>query len=285
METIRLPAGVGLTALHVAAERARESNRPDALFVDPLAKEMITHVEDENGKEWSASGLSDVTRRQLGDYVAIRTNFIDERMLSATKAGLRQVVILAAGVDGRGYRLDWPPATRLYELDRPELQAFKHKVVSRGTLQPTVDLVQVAGDLNDDWLTLLQQTGFAVGQPTLWLLEGLLRYLTSDEADRLVARLSSASAPGSRLVAVYTFGDEARSARNAREDKDQSMNALLNLARGGPSAEPEAWLSHLGWTVDATTIADWAHRLGRPVPPMMDAARDGVACYLVEATL
>lgn len=285
METIRLPAGVGLTALQVAAERARESNRPDALFVDPLAKEMITHVEDENGKEWSSSGWSDVTRRQMGDYVAIRTNFIDEKMLSAAKDGLRQIVILAAGVDGRGYRLDWPPTTRLYELDRPELQAFKHKVVSRGTLQPTVDVIPVSGDLNDDWLTLLQEAGFAVEQPTLWLLEGLLRYLTSEEADRLVARLSSGSAPGSRLVAVYTFGDEARSARRAHEDKDESMSTLLSLAQGGPAAEPEAWLSHLGWTVDATTIADWAQRLGRPVPPVMDTARDGTACYLVEASM
>ncbi len=285
METIRLPAGVGLTALHVAAERARESDRPDALFADPLAREMINHVEDENGKEWSSAGWSDVTRRQMGDYVAIRTSFIDEKMVSAAKDGLRQVVVLAAGMDGRGYRLDWPPGTRIYELDRPELQAFKHKVVSRGALQPTADLVPVSGDLNDDWLTLLQGAGFAVEQPTLWLLEGLLRYLTSAEADRLVARLSSSSAPGSRLVVVYTFGDEAKSTRHAREDKDESMSTILSLARGGPSAEPQAWLSHLGWTVDATTIAEWARRLGRPVPPSMDTARDGIACHLVDARI
>ena len=285
METIRLPAGVGLTALQVAAERARESSQPDALFVDPLAKEVITHVEDEHGVEWSSSGWSDATRRQMGDYVAIRTDFIDEKMLSAARDGLRQIVILAAGVDGRGYRLDWPPTTRLYEFDRPELQAFKHEVVRRGTLQPTVDLVPVSGDLNDDWLTPLQKAGFAADQPTLWLLEGLLRYLTSEEADRLVARVSSASAPGSRLVAVYTFGDETRSARRAHEDKDESMSILLSLAQGGPSAAPQAWLSRFGWTVDATTIADWAGRLGRPVPPLMDTGRDGIACYLVEASL
>ena len=285
METIRLPAGVGLTALQVAAERARESDRPDALFVDPLAREVITHVEDENGQEWSSSQWSATTRRQMGDYVAIRTHFIDEKMLSAAENGLRQVVILAAGVDGRGYRLDWPSGTKLYEFDRPELQAFKRKIVSRGNLQPTVDLVPISGDLNDDWLALLQEAGFVAEQPTLWLLEGLLRYLTADEADRLAARLSSASTPGSRLVAVYTFGDEARSARRAREEKDESMSLLLSLARGGPSAEPEAWLSHLGWTVDATTIADWAHRLERSVPPVMDTAQDGIACYLVDAVM
>ena len=285
METIRLPAGVGLTALQVAAERARESDRPDALFADPLAREMINHVEDENGEEWSSAGWSEVTRRQMGDYVAIRTSFIDEKMVSAAKDGLRQIVVLAAGMDGRGYRLDWPPGTRIYELDRPELQAFKHKVVSRAVLQPTADLVPVSGDLDDDWLTLLQEAGFAVGRPTVWLLEGLLRYLTPQAADRLVARLSAGSAPGSRLVVVYNAGDEARSARHAREDKDESLSALLDLARGGPSAEPEAWLSHLGWTVDATTIAEWARRLGRPLPPLMDTTRDGIACYLVEARI
>ena len=285
METIRLPKGVGLTALHVAAERARESERPDALFVDPLAKEVITHIEDENGKEWSSAEWSVATRRQMGEYVAIRTHFIDEKMLAAARNGLRQIVILAAGLDGRGYRLDWPPATRLYELDRPELQAFKHQVVGRGTLRPTVDLVPISGDLNDDWLALLQPAGLAVQQPTLWLLEGLLRYLTSEEADRLMARLSTVSAPGSRLITVYPFGEQTGAASGDREDNDGSMSSLRSLARGGPSAEPATWLSRFGWKVDATTIADWAVRVGRPVPPLMDTTRDGIACYLVDASM
>src|SRR3712207_8045357 len=64
-------------------------------------------------------------------YVVVRTRFFDDFLLYACwGAGVRQVVLLAAGMDTRAFRLNWPSGTRLYELDRPVVLAAKEEVRS-----------------------------------------------------------------------------------------------------------------------------------------------------------
>src|SRR5262249_37714075 len=124
---------VSLTALLIAQARARETLRADRLFDDPLAAAV---VEPAGGRLGSAQRMlpamtnTDVVNRWRTDYVAVRTRFGDGCALDACAAGCRQVVLLAAGLDARAFRLTWPAGVRLFELDLPEVMAFKERVLA-----------------------------------------------------------------------------------------------------------------------------------------------------------
>ncbi len=283
MDSIQLPAGVEFTALQTAADRANESARPDALFTDPLAEQMVTHIRDHDGHEFQSSDTETDLNWLFNGYIALRTHFLDEKLLAATEGGARQVVVLAAGMDGRGYRLRWPAGTRIFELDKPELMKFKQQVVERAALRPAAEVIPVAAELKEDWLGLLNAAGFQRQQPTIWLLEGILNYLDSQEADRLVEALTANSAPGSRFVASYVTGDSMAPAHRTGRDQSETVARLQKLFRTGPSKEPQEWLAGFGWTAEATSILAWAERLHRPVPPAMDPALEGAMGYLVDA--
>ena len=130
-----LPAGVGLTALAVADARARETDRPDRLFDDPFAHLFIDHAGAAFTPVPSEGGVD--IRAMRAEYVAIRTRYFDDALLTATAAGCRQVVLLAAGLDTRAFRLAWPGATHLFELDVPDVLAFKSRVLDAHQAQPT----------------------------------------------------------------------------------------------------------------------------------------------------
>jgi len=113
------PAGVGRTALLMAALRVRERARPDRLFDDRLAEAFVS----------AANGTGDTAPSALlpdgaADFLAIRTRFFDDEAQAACAAGIRQLVLLGAGLDSRAFRLDWPPGVRLFEVDLPGLFAF-----------------------------------------------------------------------------------------------------------------------------------------------------------------
>src|SRR4051812_4573697 len=111
---------VGFTARMTAAARARETARPDCLIKDEFAAVLA-------GSEGFA--FLDRNDEVLGGprpTYAVRTHFHDEHLLSATKKlAIRQVVLLAAGLDTRAFRLEWPLGVDLYELDQPEVLAYK----------------------------------------------------------------------------------------------------------------------------------------------------------------
>ena len=130
---------------------------------------------------------------------------------------------------------------------------------------------------------LLRVAGFVAEQPTLWIVEGILNYLEKDAADQLIAQVSSLSAPSSRLVTVYDVGDLTAVARHVGQAGDTGLTTIKQLWKPGPSVEPVAWLSGHGWQGEATTVAAWAERLGRPVPPAMDPKLSGAPYYFATA--
>ena len=282
MGPIRLPSGVGFTGVQVAAERARESSREDALFIDPLAVALVAQVTGEGEQAGPPPYLSSEAQWLLGDFAALRTHYLDEQIISAVRE-LSQVVVIAAGLDGRGYRLEWPAGTRVFELERAEVLDFKRRVTQRARLVPTVELIPVAGDIRHDWPSLIRAAGFMADRPTLWLLEGILSYLGADEANRLMAQVSALSMPSSRLLTVYAVGDLTAVAARANRDGDADIVTLRKLWREGPSVDPDLWLPTHGWQVETTTIAAWAKRLGRPIPPAMDPELGDARYHFVNA--
>ena len=77
------------------------------------------------------------TPRRAAEGMAVRTRFFDEMFLDGAAAGVRQAVILAAGLDARGYRLPWPDGTVVYEVDQPEVIEFKTTTLERIGAAPT----------------------------------------------------------------------------------------------------------------------------------------------------
>lgn len=174
-----LEPGVELTAVAMAQDRHAEGSRADRLFHDPLAGELVAGAlesADDTAFEWLRDGsrLADL-HPDMGDYVALRTRYFDDRIRETfADGGPRQVVLVAAGLDARAFRLSWPEGTRLYELDLPGITAFKQRVVNASTHRPKAARHPLGVDLREDWMDVLIEHGFQPEAPTLWVAEGLL---------------------------------------------------------------------------------------------------------------
>jgi methyltransferase (TIGR00027 family) len=85
----------------------------------------------------------------------IRTRFFDDYLAAATAAGCRQVMLLAAGLDTRAFRLAWPQRTRVFEVDLPDVLAFKETVLATRNAAPRRERITVPADLREDWMAEL----------------------------------------------------------------------------------------------------------------------------------
>jgi len=278
-----IATSVGTTAVMVAAARAAETAAADPLINDPHAELLVSGA---GPGLWAENLLSDDKLVQLADidaevagiarhmrgYQAVRTRFFDAFFAAATDAGIRQVVILASGLDARAYRLDWPAGTTVFEIDQPKVLEYKSAVLARNGVAATAELAQVPVDLRADWPAALRAAGFDASRPTAWLAEGLLMYLPAEAQDRLFENIGALSAPGSRVAAetATTRSEEARAAARARFRK---VTDILGVSPGldigdliyhdEHRAELAGWLNANGWTAAAVRSLDEMARYGR----------------------
>jgi methyltransferase (TIGR00027 family) len=185
------------TARWAAAQRARESQRPDRLFFDPLAAALA-------GEEGSAalqlSEKYNPRHEDTANYISVRIRFFDDIAQEGAARGIRQIIVPAAGMDARAYRLSWPDGTTFYELDHPELLAIKEKILQSQTFTATCKRICVGADLKNDWARVVVDCGFASSRPSIWLIEGLFYYLEEPAVNHVLREISSLAAPGSVLV-------------------------------------------------------------------------------------
>ncbi len=173
-----ITTSVGATALLVATARALEAQKPDPLAVDPYA-EMFCRAVGGNAADVLDGKKPDHQLKSLDwgqhfvNYQGARTRFFDNYFLQAAEAGVRQVVILAAGLDSRAYRLAWPDATTIFELDRPQVLDFKREVLTEQGAKPNAERREIAIDLREDWPQALRDSGFEPAEPSAWIAEGL----------------------------------------------------------------------------------------------------------------
>ncbi|WP_229905588.1 SAM-dependent methyltransferase [Lentzea cavernae] len=259
----RTPVGVARTAVLIAAARANEQAHPRPLFDDPLAAGLVEAA-------GSASDLNGV-HTLAGDHFVLRTRYFDDELLAA---GHLQVVVMAAGLDTRAFRLQWPPGTTLFELDLPELLEFKDDALRDQLAVPACDRVTVPCDLRDDWATALIRAGFDPKRPTAWLLEGLFMFLPPDAGEKVLYWVSALSARGSTLALEHVN----RAFRDLPQMKavHQRFDALD--ARWQSDVEdPVEWLDGYGWDAEVTHQVDLAARHERAVPAITDPHRVGDA--------
>ncbi|MFI7008373.1 class I SAM-dependent methyltransferase [Streptomyces sp. NPDC050145] len=253
------------TAIGVARVRALETGREDALFRDPLARAFATA-----GGLWpSSSPLPDdeVARRRrqaVSLSIVIRTKFLDDLLREASGAGVRQVVLLGAGMDSRAFRMNWPEGTRLFEVDTAAPLEFKASVLRQERAVARCERITVAADLREDWPTALTAAGHDPSAPTVWIAEGLLIYLPEDAVELLLARIGARSADGSRMgLTLGSPGAIERFGAGAAPGSAASM-----WVSEMPD-DPVSWLAGHGWEAACHTLRERAAAYGRPVrtPP------------------
>jgi len=270
----RTREAVAGTGLLVAAIRATESTRDDRLFTDPYADRLA----GETGRALLAAAIAETGERSMAQIV-VRTRFLDDALLRAVRTA-HQVVIVAAGMDARAYRLAWPDGAVVYELDQPAVIAAKNDVLADD--DPRCRRVAVGVDLADDWPTALTESGFDPNAPTVWLIEGLLQYLDEAAVRTLFDRVHRLSAPGSALlydVVGKTLLESPMMAPLVKAMAEHGSPWLFGTDKPGDLAERH------GWSATVTDIAKPANEWGRWFAPAVPAdVPDVPRGYFVEAT-
>jgi methyltransferase (TIGR00027 family) len=272
-DTWDLATSVGATATMVAAARAVATKADNPLINDQFAEPLVRAVGidfltrlatgdlnaadvDEEDSTWKL--------QQMPDAMAARTRFFDAFFHEATEAGIRQAVILASGLDARAYRLDWPTDMTVFEVDQPQVIAFKTETLAGLGAAPTADRRTVAIDLRQNWPAALVEAGFDRSQPTAWIAEGLLGYLPPGAQDRLLDNISALSADGSRLAteAIPDMSDvdheQAREMMRKATEKWRAHGFDLEfseLGYEGDRNDVAVYLDTLGWRSDGKPMS------------------------------
>lgn len=285
-----LASSVGATATAVAATRATASQGPDALLDDPWAEPLVRAVGMEMFvKVVDGESLADdddplLNRRAMNEQMAVRTRFFDDFFLDAARAGVRQAVILASGLDTRAYRLPWPAGTVVYEIDQPEVVEFKTRTLAGLGAEPTAQRRTVAVDLRNDWAKALKEKGFDPSAPTAWSAEGLLVYLPPEAQDRLFDDITALSAPGSRIATEHmdlsSMPDDWAEKLTERTKRLGSEIDLAELFYTGERNSAADYLAKHGWSNTILPTADAYAANGFQLPDDELATFGGNSGYL-----
>ncbi len=284
-DTWDLATSVGATATMVAAARAVATKADNPIIHDQFAEPLVRAVGVDFLTRWASGDLDAASvdednatwkLQQMPDAMAARTRFFDAFFTDATQSGIRQAVILASGLDARAYRLDWPTDTTVFEVDQPEVIAFKTQTLSDLGASPTTDRRTVAIDLRNDWPAALIEAGFDQTQPTAWIAEGLLGYLPPEAQDRLLDNIAALSANGSRLATEAipdmpeVDQDKARELMQQATDQWRAHGFDLNFEELGYQGERNdvaEYLNGLGWRSSGQPMSQLLAELGLPPVP------------------
>lgn len=274
-----LASSVGATATMVAAGRAMATRDPLGLINDPFAEPLVRAVGVEFFTKMmhgeldidAIENVSPVRIQAMIDGMTVRTKYFDDYFIDAVGAGVRQVVILASGLDARAYRLPWPDGTVVYEIDQPQVIEFKTATLAGIGAEPAADRRTVGIDLRADWPAALKDAGFDTAAPTAWLAEGLLIYLPPEAQDRLFDNITALSAPGSTIATEFVPGIVDFDAERVREMsgsfREHGVDIdMASLVYTGERNHVVDYLSGTGWQAQGVTRTELFQRLGFEVP-------------------
>ena len=283
-----LATSVGATATMVAAQRALASDA--GLIDDPFAAPLVRAVGIDvyarlvNG-EIPVTDDTEFDPARMARGMAVRTRFYDRFFVDATRSGIRQAVIVAAGLDARAYRLPWPQGTVVYEVDMPDVIDFKTSTLSKLGAEPTAERRTVAVDLRDDWPAALRAAGFDPQAPSAWSAEGLVVYLPPEAQDALFDNVTALSAPRSQLASEFVpdttiFTDERWRSHHERMSEfgfEIDFNELVYHYERSHIIE---YLTGRGWQVSHRKVAEMHAANGFVYPDDEVAAAFADVTYL-----
>jgi len=247
------PGEASVTARRVAAQRLQFEREP-APYGDPGPEDALARD--------VAGPMADAPLGPMARYLAARTLFFDRFVVRGLDSGVGQVVVLAAGYDGRAFRYA-KPGTRWFEVDHPDTQADKRARIDRLGLD--VDHVTfVAADFSVDAVdAALDAAGLDSSAPTLFLCEGLAVYLDLPVLEALLAGARRVAGPGSRLamsVSVETPDAEGVERRRRFRERVAAVGEEARTVLEPGAAE--SLLMGVGWRPDARDAADRARLAG-----------------------
>jgi methyltransferase (TIGR00027 family) len=288
-----LASSVGATATMIAAGRALATKDPRGLIDDPFAEPLVRAVGldffvkmvDGSVDFSTIENASPARMQAIINGVAVRTKYFDSYLVAAVNAGVRQVVILASGLDSRAYRLHWPAGTVVYEVDQPQVIEFKTTTLADIGAEPTAERRTVGIDLRYDWPTALQAAGLDTKAPTAWLAEGLLIYLPSEAQDRLFDNITAMSVPGSTIATEYVPGLKDLDPDQVREKtaplREQGVDIdMPSLVYAGERSHVIDYLRAKAWDITSTPRAELFNRDGLQIPAPEDDEPLGEIIYV-----
>ena len=283
-----LATSVGATATMVAAQRALASAA--GLIDDPFAAPLVraagidVYTRLVNG-EIPVTDDTEFDPDRMARGMAVRTRFYDQFFVDATRSGIRQAVIVAAGLDARAYRLPWPQGTVVYEVDLPEVIDFKTSTLSKLSAAPTAERRTVAVDLRDDWPAALRAAGFDPQAPAAWSAEGLVVYLPPEAQDALFDHITALSAPESQLASEFVpdttiFTDQRWRSHHERMSELWFELDLNDLVYHFERSHIIEYLTRRGWQVSHRAVAQMHAANGFVYPDDEVAAAFADVTYL-----
>jgi len=250
---------VSFTAKVMAAGRAIETQRPDALFSDPFAEKLA-------GKEAIEATIPRLEEyeKQGRPFTAVRTRFFDD-FLNKYSQNIRQIVLLGSGMDTRAFRLNWQPGTTVYEIDKADVMHYKEYVL-KGII-PNCNRHSICADFKESlWCQLLLEKGYQPSLPSIWLLEGFLYYLNQTHVDNLLTNLKNLSVAGSYFGAdvmntvVSNGSDEwAKYWQSSCDDPESFFAAYGWKASAIQPGEEGASFGRFTYQLPARNIPDAPH--------------------------
>jgi methyltransferase (TIGR00027 family) len=263
----------------VAAGRAMATKDPRGLINDPFAEPLVravgvdffTKMMDGDLDVDAIENASPVRIQSMVDGMAVRTKYFDDYFIDSTGGGVRQVVILASGLDSRAFRLPWPAGTVVYEIDQPRVIEFKSSTLVEVGAEPTASRRTIPIDLRADWPAALKAAGFDTTAPTAWLAEGLLIYLPPEAQDRLFDNITALSVPGSTIATEFVPGIVDFDAERVREMsgsfREHGVDIdMASLVYAGERNHVVDYLSSIGWRPEGITRTELFERNGIQAP-------------------
>jgi methyltransferase (TIGR00027 family) len=251
------PSGSGAETAHwTAAVRAMETQREEPLFRGPWASLLV----GKEGATWISGRSSDSVAP-----IVLRTRFFDDFLQRVVREhSIRQVILMAAGLDTRAFRLTWPEGTVVYELDRPGLLERKEELLRSAGASASCERRAIGADLAGAWEPALSGAGFDSVIPAVWLLEGILFNLPSAQVTNLLDRVSRLTAPGSWLG----FDIINRTVLTSPLTRAWiEMRAEAGVPWIGYLDDPEAFLTPRGWRAELSSAGQPDAHHGRwPLP-------------------
>lgn len=264
--------GPANTALITAAARALENLQENPVVIDPYAEALA----------------GDEGQKLLGHYgeafvlvETIRTKFFDDAIQDSVKRGIKQFVVMGAGLDSRPYRFNFPEGTLWMEVDFGSILEYKRKVLKDAV--PSVVLVDIPKNVTDlDVSSDLVQKGFKPGEPSAWIGEGLIPYLKDEEVEKLLSLVSSASAKGSELIMTCPSKKliESNSSSSERQQFLSSFGAGY-LFSGND--RPEELVGKHGYNAEAVFIGHKKAHYGLlPMEPLETLPENFIAEWFIK---
>lgn len=241
------------TSRWIAAYRAQETARPDAVFRDQLAERLA-------GSRGMEMIRATPNTKNMAFAMVIRTTAIDKLIQATIDLGIDTVINLGAGLDTRPYRMPLPSTLKWIEVDFPHLIEYKNEVLKNE--KPVCSLQRIAADLSIEMerLKLFIQLDNST-QKALVITEGVIPYLTNDQA----AQLSK------DLHAMPHFQYWIQDYRNGGYNRNKHTESLQKMVRNTPfrftEADPVTFFGRHGWkVVQNIFLLDEADRIGRRLP-------------------